>query len=90
LITIHPQENNLIHPTSSVSNVHVADALKITKCHRRSKFDLTHIDFNNMVIEVVNYLLTAFVGGILFILALLDLEILGALWQVNGWHEQDL
>lgn len=51
------------------------DTLKITECRRRSKFDLTHLDFNNMVIEVVNNLLIAFVGGIIFILAPLDLEI---------------
>lgn len=82
-----PFKNRLIHPTSTISNVHIMDALRITECHRRSKFNLTHIDFNNMVIEVINYLLSTFVEGILFILAPLES---GCLWQVNGWHEQDL
>ena len=40
-----------VHPRSSISNVHILEALKITKCRRRSKYDLTNIDFDNIVIE---------------------------------------
>ena len=43
-----PSKKPHVHPTSSISNVHVLEALKITKCHRRSKSDLTNIDFDNI------------------------------------------
>ena len=52
---IHSQKPH-VHPTSSISNVHILEALKITKCRRRSKSDLTNIDFDNIVIEDVKYL----------------------------------
>lgn len=57
-----------VHPASSISIVHILDALKITKCRRRSKSDLTNIDFDNIVIEDVKYLPSAFDGDVLFIL----------------------
>jgi hypothetical protein len=57
-----------VHPTSSISNVHILEALKITKCRRRSKSDLTNIDFDSIVIEDVKYLPSSFNGDVLFIL----------------------
>ena len=64
---IHSQKPH-VHPTSSKSNVHILEALKITKCRRISKSDLTNIDFDNIVIEDVKYLPSSFNGDVLFIL----------------------
>jgi hypothetical protein len=64
---IHSQKPH-VHPTSSISNVHILEALKITKCRRRSKSDLTNIDFDNIVIEDVKYLPSSFNGDVFFIL----------------------
>ena len=44
------------------------EGLKISKCRRRSKFDLTNIDFDNIVIQDVKYLPSSFNGDVIFIL----------------------
>ena len=38
-----------VYPTSSIANVYILEALKITKCRTRSKTDLTNVDFDNIV-----------------------------------------
>ena len=58
-----------VHLTSSISNVHILETLKITKCHRRFNFDFINIDFDNIVIEDVKYLRYSFNGDVIFILA---------------------
>ena len=63
-----------VHPTSHVSNVNILEAPKITKCCRRSKSDLTNIDFNNIVVEDVKYLPSSFDGDVFFILPQSRLE----------------
>ena len=82
---IHSQKPH-VHPTSSISNVHILEALKITKCRRRSKFDLTNIDFDNIVIEDVKYLPSSFNGDVLFILPPIKTKIPDAYGKaMDGW-----
>ena len=47
----------LVYPTSTTTNIHMLDALKITKCRRRFVSSFTNIDFDNLVIENVNFVL---------------------------------
>ena len=62
---------------SSISNVHLLEALKITKCRRRSKSNLTNNDFNKVVMEDVKYLPFSD-GNVLFILPSIKIVILDA------------
>ena len=57
-----PSKKPHVHPTSFIYDVHVLEALKITKCRRRSKSDLTNIDFDNIAIENVKYMPSSFNG----------------------------
>lgn len=55
-----------VHLASSTSNVHILDALKITKSHKISKFNLTNMDFENIVMKEVKYLPFAFNDDVLY------------------------
>ena len=57
-----------LHPSSSSSGFNIVDALKMTKSKRRSKSDLTVIDFDSIDIRDVKYLPPSFDGDIIFIL----------------------
>ena len=70
-----PSTKPHVYPTSSISNAHVLEALKITKCRRRSKSDLTNIDFDNIAIEDVKYMPYFFNGDVIFILPPVKTEI---------------
>lgn len=67
-----------VYPSSSTCIVHILDALKITECCSKFKFDLYLIKFDNLVVEDIKYLPFAFDGNVLFILPFVDLAILDA------------
>lgn len=66
---IHSKKPHVL-PTSSIYNIHIQESLQITKCCRKSKFDFTNIDFDNIVLEDVKSLLFPFNGDFRFILPL--------------------
>ena len=57
-----------LHPSSSSSSFNIVNTLKMTKSRRRSKSDLTVIDFDNINVRDVKYLPSSFDGDIIFIL----------------------
>lgn len=60
---------------SPISNVCLLTVIKITKGRRRSKYDLTNIDFDNIVIEDVKYLLFALDGDVIFNIQLVNVKL---------------
>ena len=57
-----------LHPSSSSLDFNNVDALKITKSRRRSKSNLTAIDFDTINVRDVKYLPPSFDGDVIFIL----------------------
>ena len=57
-----------LHLSSSSSSFHIVNALKMTKSKRRSKSDLTTIDFDSIDVRDVKYLPPSLDGDVIFIL----------------------
>ena len=64
-----------LHPHSSSSCFNIVDALKMTKSKRRSKYDLTTIDFDTIDVCEIKYLLPSFDGDVIFILSPINVDI---------------
>ena len=71
-----PSQRPPLHPLASSSNLNIVEALKLTKSKKRSKFDLTTIDFDNIDVRDVKYLPPSFDGDI-FVLPLWQWEFQG-------------
>ena len=56
-----------LHHSSSSSGFNIVDALKMTKSRRRSKSDLTAIDYDSIDVRDVKYLPPSFDGDVIFI-----------------------
>jgi hypothetical protein len=57
-----------LHPSSSSSSFNIVDTLKMTKSKRRSKSNLTTINFDSIDIRDIKYLPPSFDGDVIFIL----------------------
>ena len=79
-----------VYPISSIANVHILEALKITKCRRRCQYDLPIIDFDNIIIKDVKYLPSSFNGDVNFILPIVKTKILDAYGKAMDGNGQDL
>ena len=64
-----------LHPSSSSLGLKIVNALKLIKYKRRSKFDLTTIDFDSIDVLDVKYLPPSFDGDILFVLPLVSMNV---------------
>ena len=64
----------LLHPSLSSLGFNIVDALKMTKSRRRSKFDDPAIDFDNIDVRDVKYLLPSSDGDIIFILPPINVD----------------
>jgi hypothetical protein len=64
-----------LHHSSSSSSFNIVDALKMTKSRRRSKSDLTAIDFDSIDVREVKYLPPSFDGDVIFILPLIFVDV---------------
>ena len=70
-----PSQRPPLHPSPSSIGLTIIDALKFTKSRKRSKSDLTTIDFENIMVRDVKYLPSSFDGDILFVLPLVPLGV---------------
>jgi hypothetical protein len=64
-----------LHPSSSSSGFNIVNALKMTKSRRRSKSDLTAIDFDSVDVRHVKYLPPSLNGDVIFILPTINVDV---------------
>ena len=61
-----PSQRPPLHPCVSSSSLNIVEVLKLTKSRKRSKSNLTTIDFDNIDVRDVKYLPPSFDGDIFF------------------------
>ena len=73
-----PSSRPPLHHSSFFLHLSIVDALKLTKSGRRSKSNLTIIDFDSIDVCDVKYLLFTFDGDVLFVLPPFSMVVLSA------------
>jgi hypothetical protein len=83
-----PSQRPPLHPSPSSIGLTMIDALKLTKLRKRSKSEFASIDFDNIDVRDVKYLLSYFNDDILFLLPILALKVSTSkyVWPFNGRH----